>query len=362
MAGSGQYAQSRAVRLIAVLAVLAAVRAAAGIVFPFILAILLYLIFSPLVERLQAWRIPKTATAVVITAAVIGLLAMGASLLAQPALEWIQSAPQRLADAEQRIRTELARYGVGRSDAAPADPAEGDAPAEEGLNLDSESITSVTGSVLSTTGSVVGGAVIVIVSLFFLLIEGDRIFRRTGALIMRHGEEADSVLSDLQHVVARYLGTVTLINAVLGVAIGCAQWLFGLPNPVLWGAMAALLNFVPFLGALVGASVVFVVALLTHDGWLWVALPPASYLLINSIEGYFVTPMILGRTVQLSPLLIFVVLIVASYLGGVLGMIVAVPLLVAAKIVCDHVPRLTAIARLIGDEEPTAASPQPARR
>jgi predicted PurR-regulated permease PerM len=350
MSGSVQYAQSRALWLLATLAILAAIRAAAGLFFPLFLAVLLYLILSPLVRRLARLNLPQAVIALMLTVLVLAIIVLGISLLVEPAIDWGRTAPEKLKEAERRVRSYLAPLGMDAS--SPAVPASPEAePEPDALNLDGDSITTVTGAVLSTTGTVVSGIIVVIVSLFFLLIEGDRIFQRVGEMCTPRDGEADSVMADLQQIVSRYLGTVTLINACLGIAIGCTMWSLGLPTPLLWGVMAALFNFVPFLGAMVGASVVFVVALLSKDGWLWVVLPPACYLLINSIEGYFITPMVLGRTVKLSPFMIFLALLAGNWLGGVLGMLVAVPFLVAAKIVCDHVPRLNRVARLIGDEE-----------
>ncbi|HRX85151.1 MAG TPA: AI-2E family transporter [Phycisphaerae bacterium] len=361
MATSEQPVSSRALGLLVTIAVLAAVKAAANIFFPLFLAILLYLILSPLVEKLADWRIPKAVSALGVTLFVLAIVVVGIGLLMNPAVDWVRSAPDKLEQAEQKVRREVPFLGPKKPPASDAPESES-ADAGEGIKIDSGSITSVTGTVLSTTGSVLSGIVIVVVSLFFLLIEGDRIFHRAGLLLMERDGEPASLLTDVQHIVSRYLGTVTLINVVLGVAIGCTLWGLGLPNALLWGVMAALFNFVPFLGALVGASVVFVVALLTFDGWLWVALPPACYVLINSIEGYFVTPTVLGRTVKLSPFMIFLVLIAGSWLGGVLGMIVAVPFLVTVKIVCDHLPRLNGVARLIGDEETARERSRPRSR
>jgi len=349
MAGSVQHAQSRALWLLATLALFAAVRAAAGVLFPLFVAVLLFLILSPLVRRIGRNGIPAPVASLFITLLVLAIIVLGISLLVDPAIDWARNAPEKLKEAELRLRSYLAPFGVNASSpAAPASPAA--EPGPDALALNGESIGTVTGAVVSTTGTVVSGIVVVIVSLFFLLIEGDGLFQRLGEMCLRRNGDADSVMADLQQIVSRYLGTVTLINAGLGIAMGCTMWLLGLPNPLLWGVMAALFNFVPFLGALVGAGVVLVVGLLSQDDWLGIVLPPACYLLINSIEGYFITPLVLGRTVRLSPFLIILALLAGNWLGGVLGMLVAVPFLVAAKIVCDHVPRLNRVGCLISSQ------------
>lgn len=121
-----------------------------------------------------------------------------------------------------------------------------------------------------------------------------------------------------------------------------------MPNPVLWGVMAGLLNFVPYLGAIVGTGVVALVAVLTFDDVGRVLIPPVSYLALTSLEGQFITPTILGRRLRLNPVVIFVWLVFWGWIWGVPGALVAVPMLAAFKIVCDRVENLRPVGDFLG--------------
>jgi predicted PurR-regulated permease PerM len=127
------------------------------------------------------------------------------------------------------------------------------------------------------------------------------------------------------------------------------MWALGMPNPMLWGVMATFLNFVPYLGAIAGIAVVALVALLTFDGLMPSLLPPLVYFLLTGIEGYFVTPMIVGRRLTLNPLAILVGLLFWGWLWGIPGALLAVPILASLKILCDHVDRLQPLGEMLGD-------------
>jgi len=155
------------------------------------------------------------------------------------------------------------------------------------------------------------------------------------------------MVREMEDDVSFYLLTISLINAGLGIAIGTAMYLLGMPNAVLWGVMAALFNFVPYLGALVGAGVVGLVALLTVEQPLAALLPPLVYLTLTSIEGYLVTPAMLARRLTLNPIAVFLSLILWTWVWGIGGALLAVPLLATFKICCDHIEPLKPIGTML---------------
>ena len=126
------------------------------------------------------------------------------------------------------------------------------------------------------------------------------------------------------------------------------MYLLGLPNPPLWGVMAGLLHFIPFLGSLIGISIVTMVAAGTLDSLAMIVLVPAIYLGLNLIQEYLIVPIILGRRLLLNPVAVFLWLIFWGWLWGVPGVLMAVPLLAVLKIVCDHVRQFSAVAEFIG--------------
>jgi predicted PurR-regulated permease PerM len=153
-----------------------------------------------------------------------------------------------------------------------------------------------------------------------------------------------------QHIerdVSAYLLTVACINALVGIGTGCVMWLCGVANPLLWGAVAFMLNFVPILGAMVGI-VVFLMASVVSLGvsW-WALLPVGLYFAIHIIEGEFATPMLLSHRFTINPVAVILALIFWYWMWGVTGAIVAVPLLAITKIVCDDLRPLRAFGHLL---------------
>jgi predicted PurR-regulated permease PerM len=143
--------------------------------------------------------------------------------------------------------------------------------------------------------------------------------------------------------------TITLINAGLGLAVGIAMSWLGMPNPVLWGVMTGCFNFIPYLGAVSSAIILTLVALLTFDGLDRALLVPSMFMGLTTLEGFFVTPMIVGHRLTLNPVAIFIWLTFWGWLWGVPGMLLAVPLLATLKIVCDHIRPLNPVGEFLGD-------------
>jgi predicted PurR-regulated permease PerM len=140
---------------------------------------------------------------------------------------------------------------------------------------------------------------------------------------------------------------MTLINVALGIASTLVLTALGMPNPWLWGLVGALSNYVPYLGALTTICLLGIVSFVTYADVWQAILPPLSYLLLTTVEGNFITPLILGRAFRVSPLVIFVWLVFWTWLWGVAGALVAVPLLMLLKITCEQSPELTWLAELV---------------
>jgi predicted PurR-regulated permease PerM len=148
--------------------------------------------------------------------------------------------------------------------------------------------------------------------------------------------------------VSAYLLAITLINALFGTTVAIAMFFLGLPNPVLWGVMAGLLHFIPFLGAVVGISIVTLVALVTLESTATILLVPTIYFALNLLEEYVVLPVVIGRRLMLNAVVVLLWLLFWAWLWGVPGALMAVPLLAIAKIVADHFDPLASLAEFIG--------------
>ncbi|MBI3851674.1 MAG: AI-2E family transporter [Verrucomicrobia bacterium] len=151
------------------------------------------------------------------------------------------------------------------------------------------------------------------------------------------------IAREIEHAVSKYLFTITIINCCLGAIVGLVMFLIGLPNPVLWGTMAALLNFIPYFGPLTGCFVLALAALMQSQAWNQVLLAPAVYLCLHGIEANLITPIILGQRLTLHPLGAFVSLVFWGWFWGVVGALIAVPIMMTVKIVCDHIEPLAPI-------------------
>ena len=151
----------------------------------------------------------------------------------------------------------------------------------------------------------------------------------------------------IENHISRYLLTITAINIGLGVAVGVTVHFFGLRNPIMWGVMVALLNYVPYLGALTGIICMTLGAVLSFDSLGYAMIFPASYLTLAVLEGNFITPFILGKSMALNPVLILVALAFWGWMWGISGMILAVPILATFKIFCDHIEPMAPIAEFL---------------
>jgi predicted PurR-regulated permease PerM len=187
--------------------------------------------------------------------------------------------------------------------------------------------------------------------LFFLLRSGDLFLRRLVEILptLSDKKQAVDISNEITRNISGYLVTITLMNGAVGVATAFATYMFGLSNPILWGVLAFVLNYILILGPLSGVAILFLAGLLTFDT-LWQALlPAASYLAIHVTEGA-VTPLLLARRFELNPVLVIISLVFWYWMWGIPGALLAVPLLASFKIICDRIRPLMALGHFVGGE------------
>jgi len=220
-------------------------------------------------------------------------------------------------------------------------------------------LSSAAGNVLSA-GT---GITIVFVLSLFLLASGTMFYEKIiqSFTSLSEKKRALRVVYDVEREISHYLLTVAVINAGLGTVIGLGLWGLGMPNPLVWGAAAALLNFLPYVGALMTILLVTVIALISFDSISFALLAPAFVLLCDIVEGQFVTPMVVGRRLEINAVAIFIAIAFWSWLWGFVGALMAVPLLVVIKVFCDHFDGLSHVGNFLAAqhsvvvEEDTAA-------
>ncbi|MBV8970632.1 MAG: AI-2E family transporter [Verrucomicrobia bacterium] len=192
--------------------------------------------------------------------------------------------------------------------------------------------------------------VVVHVLAFFFLLYGSRMQRRLVEMIPGVPEKQNvvEIASEIEQTASRYFTSVTMINAGVGVSVWISVGLLGLPNPLLWGLAAFLLHYIPFVGATGGILAMALVSLIHFDSIWYALLPPVAYLFCAMIEGNLATPLFLGRWLTLNPIAIILAFLVWSYLWGVVGTLLAVPLLATFKIFCDRVEPLRRLGAFLG--------------
>ena len=202
----------------------------------------------------------------------------------------------------------------------------------------------------SGTRSILTGFFLTALLLFFLLSAGDIFMRKLVEILPSFGDKKRAV--EMSREIEQEISGISRHHhhheRVVGVATFGAMWAVGLANPLLWGAVAFILNYVLILGPLTGLVIFFAVGLLTFPTLLHALLPPAAYLAIHLIEGETVTPMLVARRFTLNPVLVIGSLIFWNWMWGIPGALLAVPLLATTKIVCEHVRPLAPIGHFLG--------------
>lgn len=324
---------------------------AKAVIVPLVLAILLSMLLAPLVRLLARFHIPPGLGAGLVLAAMLGGLGVAAAFIVEPAGAWARTIPDRLPELRERL--EAFRQPLETVHQA-SEQVEHLAEFNQPKNQAVVSVRGATpaGLVLSQTPAFLANLAVMFILLYFLLASGDLFLRKLVRLIPTFSDKRRTVeiAREIEDRISRYLRTVTLINLALGAAVGLAALLIGMPNFVLWGALAFLLNFIPYVGALVGVVATLVAGLLTFPSIPHALFLPAAYLALNTLEGNFLTPLIVGRILTLNPVIIFVSLMFWGWIWGIAGALLAVPILAAFKIICDHLHPLRPIGAFIGDD------------
>jgi predicted PurR-regulated permease PerM len=178
--------------------------------------------------------------------------------------------------------------------------------------------------------------------ILFILAYGNRIVGK-----FNKDPVVSGILDRMGSDVSSYLSTITVINAALGVCIGAAMWGLGMPRPVLWGVMAMILNFIPYVGALTGTFVIFMAAVVNFQQPGMVIAVPLVYFALTAIEGNLVTPTVLGERFSINPLVVFVWIFAWAGFWGIAGMLIAMPALVIFKIICENTEKMEKFRRVL---------------
>ncbi|EAQ98836.1 AI-2E family transporter [Congregibacter litoralis] len=333
-------------RVLALLAVLGALVVGESVFIPLALAVLASLALRPIVRSVHATAgVPAPLTAALIVSIITVLLVSGLYSLGEPAKEWLKEAPNALR-ALQRQASEVRGplEDMRETRAVITDLSNGSAKGKTEIFVNSESV--VEQSVMMKTSEGFAYSVATLVMLFFILGWGDRLFRNAIALLPGFAERrgAVQVAQAIESAIGRYLLMITLINSCLGFAVAALSYFIGLPNPVLWGVVAALLNYMPYIGAAITTLVLLAVSLISQPLEFPILTAPLAFLVLTTFEGYIVTPYAVGRSLTLNPLIVFFSLLVCFFLWGGIGALLAVPILVSFKVALEGSGRSASLA------------------
>ena len=322
------------------------------IVFSFVLALTL----TPIVRFFEKKHVPPAATAIALALSIAGGAAWGVSALIDPVTDLIDSAPRIQAQVEEKLRAIREPMEAVMEAQEELGDATSVAPAGEEATEEVQQVTvQGPGILTSAAGSVLGGLttfVVIFVLVTFLLASGDMFYEKLVRSFdtLSDRKRALRTAYDIQREVSRYLFTITIINAGLGIAVGTGLHFIGMPQAYVWGVVAFVANFIPYIGAVLGMGAAALVALVTFPTFTGALLVPLYYFACTFLEGQFITPLVVGRRLRINAVVIFISVAFWAWMWGLVGAILAVPLLVIAKTLASHYPALNTFADFLSDD------------
>ena len=317
-----------------------------SVLLPIVLGLLLSYLLRPIVRALARLRIPLPVGAAFILLGLFAIVSYGISALVTPAVGWVQKAPEGLTELQHKL------LPVKKS-VAQVTQATGEIEKLASTNADGKTVEvkqhPISEMFFVRTPELIADAVVLTILLYFMLVYDQVFIAKLVKLLPTLSDKkmAVAIAHDIESQISRYLFTITAINASLGAAVGTAVGLLGLHNPVMWGVMVAVLNFVPYLGALTGIICMTIGAVLSFNSLGYALIFPGVYLAFGTLEGSFITPWVMGRSLSVNPVIILLSLMFWGWLWGIVGVILAVPILAAFKIFCAQVKPMEPLAEFL---------------
>ena len=333
--GSAAWITAAQVSTVGIFALLAALclYLCSPVVLPTTAALVVGLTMAPLVNRAKGVGIPSWVSAVVLVILLMVVLGAIITAIAAPVTEWISRAPQ----IGETIRQKL--YVLDQPLNALRDLQKVFLPASDNAVSVQESQLSMVTPVLAFVTPAVAQIVIFFVALLFFLASHGTIRRYLPSLFAERETKLRviRIFNDIGRNLASYLAMVTLINVCLGLIVAAGAWAYGIPNPLIIGLMAGVLNYIPYIGPACVVIILLGVGLVTFPDLLHALLPPASFVVLTTIEGQIISPTVLGSRLPLSPIAIFLALVFWAWLWGPIGALLAVPLSIIGRVIFHHV-------------------------
>jgi predicted PurR-regulated permease PerM len=337
--------------LLVTLVVLYTCYLARELIVPVLLAVFLALCGNPVVAGLRRAFIPRWIGALVLVVGGLAALAAGGTALLPTAAEWMREVPTELRQHVPKLREITKPFeDASKATASLEKMTEVGPPAPTTVRVEAPPRRSLV-TLLSDAPRTLASVLAVLILTFFFMAFGEDLLRRFVSVVPGwHSKRVTvDILRQIQSDISRYMLTITVINILLGAATGAALYWIGLElqDAMLWGAVIGLLNFAPYLGPLVGMIMLTVVGMVEFDTLRWALLPPAAMLALHVVESQFVTPLVLGVRMAISPVVLMLWLFLWGWMWGIAGLLLAVPMLVAFKIYCSRIDGLQTWAAMM---------------
>lgn len=319
-----------------------------AILLPLVLAVMLSYLLRPVVRAFSCAKIPAAVTSALVLIGLLFVIGYGVFFLATPAAGWLEKTPYSLQQLQWKLLPlkkpmEKVAQASGEIEklAAPDNP-----QTKTTVEVKTHPITDM---LVVRTPELITSGVLLFILLFFLLAYDGVFLNKLIKILptLSDKKRAVAIATEIEGQVSRYLFNVTVINICLGIVLGTTVGLLGLRNPIMWGVMVSLLNFIPYLGALAGIIFITLAALLSFESFSYALIFPAVYLAFATLEGNFITPWIMGRSLTLNPVMILLSLTFWGWMWGIVGVILAVPILAAFKIFCAHIEPMQPLAEFL---------------
>jgi predicted PurR-regulated permease PerM len=340
-----------------ILACLYTVAFARPFLLPLTIALMLYFLLMPAVRFLTRLRIPEPVGATLVVGALVAGLTASVYALSWPASEWMAKAPEslrRIEDRAQKVLRPIRRMTqtaeqMERITTIESRPTPEVKVSEPGLGA----------AVFGGMQTFLADALVVFTLLFFLLASGDRLLSKLVHAMPRlqDRKRAADIAREIERQVSAYLYVTTLINLGFGAVVAATMALMGMPNAVLWGVLAAVTSYIPYLGGLLCTLLLGMAAVLAFPDWTRAMMVPLVFAILETLKGYVIMPLLTGRRLTLNAPVLFVGLLFWWWVWGIPGALLAVPILSVVKIVCERIEGWRPLAEFLGDAPVAADAP-----
>ena len=330
-----------------IIAIVFALYSARAFLLPIAVAILLDFLLSPVVRWLRRLNIPEPISAALVLLSLLGVMGVTAYNLAAPAAQWMQRGPEGMAEVRRKFETLRRPVEQVTQAAQQVQNATGQQSTTPTVKVQGQTFAS---RIFGGTLNMLAFALSVLFLTYFLLASGDLFLQKLIRVLpqFRDKKRAVSIAREIEAQVSTYILSTTAVNTGLGIVTAIAVGLLGLPNPALWGLVVALLNYMPYVGAIASMALLGLAALLTFDTVGRAIVVPVVFWAINMVESNLVTPLVLSHRLQLNTVALFIGMTFWWFVWGIPGALMAVPMMAVIKIFCDHFDSLAPVGEFLG--------------